>query len=49
MKVPPEFFERLRWAIYEWIGAVSVKELARNKDLHRRIEQLCKVLRTTAA
>jgi hypothetical protein len=49
MKVPPEFLDRLKWAIYEWIGSVSVKELARNKELHFRLERLCKTLRMVTA
>ncbi len=45
MKIPESYLKNLKWAIYEWLGAISVKELAQNKDLAERVERLCKTLR----
>lgn len=44
MLFPDAFCQRLKWAIYEWIGSVSVHELASNRKLAREIETLCKRL-----
>lgn len=37
-------FEQLKWAIYDWIGSISVTELSRNKKLAGEIERLCRRL-----
>jgi hypothetical protein len=36
--------EKLKWSIYDWIGAISVKELATNQNLRGHIESLFKKL-----
>ena len=46
MHVPTTFFRRIKWAIYTWIGDISVRELAGNQRLGEKIEALCKTLRT---
>ena len=49
MQFPPSFCKRLKWAIYEWIGTISVHELAANRALAQEIEALCKRLRSITA
>ena len=49
MQFPASYCERLKWAIYEWIGTISVHELASNRSLAQEIESLCKRLRTITA
>ncbi len=49
MKAPDDFFERLKWSIYEWIGTISVEELAENTQLATEIERLCKRLHSIQA
>ena len=44
MKLPPEYVEKLKWSIYEWIGAISVTELASNRILQDHVEALLKKL-----
>jgi len=44
-----ERLEQLKWAIYEWIGTISVRELSQNKSLAERIERLCKTLSVATA
>ncbi len=36
--------EKLKWSIYDWIGAISVKELSTNQNLRGHIESLFKKL-----
>jgi hypothetical protein len=45
MLFPESFCKRLKWAIYEWIGSISVDELASNRDLGQQIDAMCKRLR----
>ena len=45
MKIPESYLENLKWAIYEWLGAISVKELVQNRHLAEQVERLCKTLR----
>lgn len=49
MNIPEAYLEKVKWAIYEWLGTISVKELALNRKLAGRIEQLCKSLRVATA
>lgn len=49
MQFPESFCKRLKWAIYEWIGTISVHELAANRSLAQEIETLCKRLRSITA
>lgn len=49
MNIPEAFLEKVKWAIYEWLGAISVKELAENRNLAARIERLSKTLRVATA
>lgn len=44
MLFPERFCSRLKWAIYDWIGSVSGRELVENHKLVRQIELLCKRL-----
>jgi hypothetical protein len=46
MPISDDFSERLKWAIYEFIGAISVMELAKNTLLHKKIEDLVMRLRS---
>lgn len=48
MQFPEAFRTRLRWTLYDWIGAISQRELLSNPELARRIEVLCKRLRAIA-
>jgi hypothetical protein len=49
MLFPEDFCNRLKWAIYEWIGAISVHELTSNRKLAREIQALCKTLSSISA
>lgn len=49
MLFPEAFRLRLRWALYNWIGAISQRELLSNTELTQRIEALCKRLNATVA
>jgi hypothetical protein len=49
MKIPNEFIEKLKWAIYDWIGSISVMELSKNKKLSGGIERLCRRLHALSA
>lgn len=49
MTIPDALIEQLKWAIYEWIGTISVAELAANKRLGAEIEKLCKRLTAMTA
>ena len=44
MSIEVEFAEKLKWSIYEWIGAISVEELSMNQNLRGHIESLFKKL-----
>ena len=44
MSFQTEFIEKLKWSIYDWIGAISVDELASNHCLRLHIESLFKKL-----
>ena len=44
MSFETEFIEKLKWSIYDWIGAISVNELASNHSLRLHIESLFKKL-----
>jgi hypothetical protein len=44
MSFQAEFIEKLKWSIYDWIGAISVDELASNHCLRLHIESLFKKL-----
>jgi hypothetical protein len=44
MLFPEVFRLRPRWSLYNWIGAISQRELLSNPELTRRIEVLCKRL-----
>ncbi len=46
MPFPEKFRNRLKWALYDWIGAISQRELLSNRELVQRIEVLCKHLKT---
>ena len=39
-----EFAEKLKWSIYDWIGAISFEELSMNQNLRAHIESLFKKL-----
>lgn len=39
-----ELVEKLKWSIYDWIGAISVKELSTNMNLRGHIESLFRKL-----
>jgi hypothetical protein len=39
-----ELVEKLKWSIYDWIGAISVKELSTNQNLHGHIESIFRKL-----
>ncbi len=47
--IPDTLIDQLKWAIYDWIGTVSVAELAANKRLGIKIEKLCKRLSALTA
>jgi hypothetical protein len=47
MKIPEQFVEKLKWAIYDWLGSISIKEIYWNRELSRKIEKLCKTLNKT--
>jgi hypothetical protein len=49
MTIPHALIEQLKWAIYDWIGTVSVAELAANRRLGTEIEKLCKRLSAMTA
>ena len=49
MLFPEAFRVRLKWALYDWIGAISRRELVSNSDLTRQIEALCKRLSAITA
>jgi len=49
MTKPQEYFEELKWAIYDWIGSISVSELSKNKSLALGIEKLCRQLNALGA
>ena len=42
MSFETEVISKLRWLIYDWIGAISVNELASNQRLRGHIEALFK-------
>ena len=44
MSLENEFIDKLKWLIYDWLGAISVNELASNKSLRAHIESLFKKL-----
>jgi hypothetical protein len=39
-----DLVEKLKWSIYEWVGAISVTELSTNLKLRGPIEALFKKL-----
>jgi hypothetical protein len=49
MIFPEKFRFRLKWALYDWIGAISQRELLSNPELARRIDMLCKRLSAATA
>jgi len=49
MQFSEAFRTRLKWAIYDWIGAISVGELASNRSLTDQIEILCRRLSAITA
>ena len=49
MNLPKRFVESLKWAIYDWIGTISVLELSQNKNLACGIERLCRRLNALSA
>ena len=48
MKIPQAYVEKLKWSIYEWLGAISISESTRNLLLARQVELLAKSLRPIA-
>jgi hypothetical protein len=44
MKGEIDFIEKLKWSVYDWIGAISVTELSSNQNLQGHIEALFKKL-----
>jgi hypothetical protein len=48
MREHQDFIQKLKWALYEWIGTISVHELAVNRELATRIERLCRCLHKVA-
>jgi hypothetical protein len=46
MKFEREFIEKLKWSVYDWVGAISVTELTSNQNLKVHIESLFKKLST---
>lgn len=44
MSYQTEFIEKLKWSIYDWIGAISVDELASNHLLQIHVTALLKKL-----
>lgn len=49
MLFPEAFRMRLKWTLYDWIGAISRRELVTNTELTRQIEALCKRLSAITA
>ena len=49
MSYEVDFVEKLKWSIYEWIGAISVTELSTNQKLRGHIEALFKKLASLSA
>ncbi|MGE0175124.1 MAG: hypothetical protein AB7T49_20180 [Oligoflexales bacterium] len=44
MKIESDLVEKLKWSVYDWIGAISVTELASNQNLRGHIEALFRKL-----
>lgn len=44
MSCEVELVEKLKWTIYDWLGAISVTELSTNQKLRGHIEALFKKL-----
>ncbi len=48
MTISEAFIKKLQRAIYDWIGSVSVHELACNKELQQGIELLFRQLQISS-
>lgn len=44
MSYEVDLIEKLKWSIYDWLGAISVTELSTNQRLRGHIESLFKNL-----
>lgn len=48
MTFPEAFRTRLKWSIYEWLGAISICEVKHNQHLIEQIEELSRSLSALA-
>jgi hypothetical protein len=49
MNCDADFVEKLKWSIYDWIGAISVSEISTNQNLRQHIEGLFRKLSALSA
>ena len=40
--------DQLKWAVYDWAGAISEDELVANTELTQRLDRFCRRLRLIA-